>query len=355
MKKKKLLIVDKHQFGYLTDVYQWCKYLSSIYDITVISADVGDSKFSIPGVRVFLVNFKLPRTIRALLFILTALIYVAQCNGVILVEYFQGCSILKKVFRWKRMMVDVRTLSVSPDKAHRDNYNKRLQKDLKDFDEVIAISEGVIKQMNISNVHLLPLGADCISMIPKTYNDELRLLYVGTFRWRNLEDTIEGVKLFHESNPTIKISYDMVGAGEVGQVEKFKLLAKELGLEHIITLHGQIPYTELKPFFDKCNIGISYVPMTDYYDCQPPTKTYEYILSGLFCIATATTSNRELITRDNGLLIKDNAKDFALGLEQYLKIKNDLNDTLIRQSLADSTWKRIVADKLLPILRENKL
>lgn len=162
MKKRKLLIVDKHQFGYLTDVYQWCKYLSPIYDITVVSADVGEPKFSIPGVKVFLVNFKLPRTIRALLFILTALIYVAICNGVILVEYFQDCSILKKIFRWKKMMVDVRTLSVSPDKRHRNSYNKRLQKDLKAFDEVIAISKGVIKQIDIPNVHLLPLGADSI-------------------------------------------------------------------------------------------------------------------------------------------------------------------------------------------------
>ena len=355
MKKRKLLIVDKHQFGYLTDVYQWCKYLSPIYDITVVSADVGEPKFSFPGVKVFLVNFKLPRTIRALLFILTALIYVAICNGVILVEYFQDCSILKKIFRWKKMMVDVRTLSVSPDKRHRNSYNKRLQKDLKAFDEVIAISKGVIKQIDIPNVHLLPLGADSISMIKKTYNDELKLLYVGTFRWRNLEDTIEGVRIFHESNPTVKISYDMVGTGEPGQLERLKLLAKNLGLERIVTFHGQIPYTELKPFFDKCNIGISYVPMTDYYDCQPPTKTYEYILSGLFCIATATTSNRELITRDNGLLIKDNAKDFSFGLERYLKIKNNLNDTLIRQSLADSTWERIVSDKLFPILEGNEL
>ena len=78
-------------------------------------------------------------------------------------------------------------------------------------------------------------------------------------------------------------------------------------------------------------------------------------MSGLFCIATATTSNRELITRDNGLLIKDNAKDFSFGLERYLKIKNNLNDTLIRQSLADSTWERIVSDKLFPILEGNEL
>lgn len=355
MKKKKLLIIDKHQFGYLTDVFQWCKYLSTNYDITVVSADVGDPQFAIPGVKVVLVNFKLPRTIRALLFILTAMRYVATSKGVILVEYFQGCSILKKVFRWKRMIVDVRTLSVSPDKKHRDSYNKRLQKDLKAFDKATAISGGVIRQIGLSNIHLLPLGADCISNNKKTYNDELKLLYVGTFRWRNLEDTIEGVKLFHEANPTVKISYDMVGAGEPGQLEKLRLLAKESRLEHIITFHGQIAYTALKPFFDKCNIGISYVPMTEYYDCQPPTKTYEYILSGLFCMATDTTSNRELITRNNGLLIKDNASSFALGLEEYLKIKKDLSETLIRQSLAESTWERIVNDKLLPILRENEL
>ena len=352
MKKKQLLIIDKHQFGYLTDVYQWCKHLSPIYDITVISADVGYPKFPISGIKVVFVNFKLPRTIRALLFIFTALRHVAICKGTILVEYFQGCSILKKVFQRKKMLVDIRTLSVSPDKKHRDSYNKLLINDLKSFDEVSAISKGVIEQLGLSGAHLLPLGADIISTTKKTFDDELRLLYVGTFRWRNLEDTIEGVRFFHESHPNVKLSYDIVGSGEPGQLERLRDIAKKFGLEHIITFHGLIPHTALKPFFDKCNIGISYVPMTDYYDCQPPTKTYEYILSGLFCIATDTAANRELITPDNGLLIKDNANSFAYGLEQYMTVKNSLDDNQIRQSLAESTWERIVSDKLLPILRE---
>lgn len=41
-----------------------------------------------------------------------------------------------------------------------------------------------------------------------------------------------------------------------------------------------------------------YVPITDYYEYQPPTKTFEYVLSGLLCLATATSSNKEVITEE---------------------------------------------------------
>jgi len=42
-----------------------------------------------------------------------------------------------------------------------------------------------------------------------------------------------------------------------------------------------------------------------YYDCQPATKTFEYILSGMVCIATSTYENKKLINNINGVLCND--------------------------------------------------
>ncbi len=347
-----LLIIDKHQFGYLTDVYEWCKYLRKNYKVTVLSADVGEEKIDLSEIKVDLVNFKVPKPIRIFTFLWKAFWYISSFKGIIIIEYFQGCSILKRLFPKKKMLLDIRTLSVSPDTKHRNRYNNQLIKDCKYFEQISAISEGVIRQIGLKNIHLLPLGANCISSAKKIYSDGLRLLYVGTFQWRNIEQTLYGIKLFVEKYPYISISYDLVGTGEIGQVENLKLLAQELDIDEFVTFHGAVPYTKLTPFFDKANIGISYIPITSYYDHQPPTKTFEYILSGLFCVATETSENVKLITAANGILIKDTPESFMAGLEIYLKQMNSIEECKIRDSLSYGTWESIIHNRLLPILKD---
>lgn len=44
MKKEKILIIDKHQFGYLTDSYKWSEYLCRKYKVNVVCFDTGQKK-----------------------------------------------------------------------------------------------------------------------------------------------------------------------------------------------------------------------------------------------------------------------------------------------------------------------
>lgn len=348
--KQKLLIIDKHQFGYLTDAYKWCQYLCDEYNIEFITANVGNKIMCLPGVKVHYVSFKLPRLLRAFLFVIRSLIGIYWCNGKILIEYFQGCSILKRLCPWKKMIVDVRTLSVSPDSKHRIAYNSRLIKDCSYFDEVLAISQGVAKQMGVKNVRILPLGSDVISTHPKIYTGKIELLYVGTLRWRNIERTIEGFKIFVHKHPELDILYRIIGDGLPGQLEALKQLAEKLGVAERIIFHGFLPLTELKPYFDRANVGVSFVPMTEYYDYQPPTKTFEYILSGLYCIATATSSNKELINAENGCLIQDTVQGFADGIEKFVNCRHEIDESRLRNTLSHLTWANIVKTQLANIL-----
>ena len=249
------------------------------------------------------------------------------------------------------MIVDIRTLSVSTNAEQRKKYDTLLSKACRHFDMITAISEGVKEKLDLPNKHIeiLPLGSDVISKKQKDFSS-LKLLYVGTFAGRDLHKTIEGFTQFCKEYPDINISYDIIGSGFNNELEEYKTLAATLNVTDKITFHGRLPYNQLKPFFDKCNIGVSFVPMTDYYDAQPPTKTFEYILSGLYTIATATSSNKELITTENGLLIHDSATDFANALSRIWKIHTKLNEQQIRQSLEKYSWKSIVNDILKPIL-----
>lgn len=83
------------------------------------------------------------------------------------------------------------------------------------------------------------------------------------------------------------------------------------------------------------------MPITEYYQGQPPTKTYEYIKSGLFTIATATSANCKIITSENGFIIKDNASSFADGLDFVFKNRCKINSTKIRESLSNVNWSGI--------------
>lgn len=348
---KKILIIDKHHFGTLTDSYKWCEYLRNDYNITMLCFDTGKEKVQMEGIHFKYVNYSGNFAVRGIRFLLIAIWYALFFNGKIMVVYFEKCQWLKLMLPFKKMIVDIRTLSVATKAAQREKYDTQLRNACRHFDMITAISEGVKKKINLPNkcIEILPLGSDVISKQPKDYST-LKLLYVGTFAGRDLHKTIEGLALFCKEYPDINISYDIIGSGFNNEFEEYKTLAATLNVAEKITFHGRLPYNQLKPFFDKCNIGVSFVPMTDYYDAQPPTKTFEYILSGFYTIATATSSNKELITTENGMLIHDSATEFANALSRIWKIHTKLNEQRIRQSLETYSWKNIVNNILKPIL-----
>jgi glycosyltransferase involved in cell wall biosynthesis len=88
--------------------------------------------------------------------------------------------------------------------------------------------------------------------------------------------------------------------------------------------------------------------MTDYYDVQPVTKTFEYLLSGMPVIATNTSENRKVINQGNGVLIGDTAEDFYTGLKTILKNRLFFDSVKIRNNSMEYTWYNIV-DKNLKI------
>ncbi|MCM1354841.1 MAG: glycosyltransferase [Staphylococcus sp.] len=351
--RKSLLIIDKEQFGYTTDLYKWCEYLRDEYDITFLTADKGLKKVHLDGIKIFYVKFgRLPYVMRGLLFIATAVRMIARSKGAVMVEYFKGCSLLQRLFPGRKMIVDVRTLSIFPDSKVRADMDARMIKDCRKFQVVSVISSGVRESMGIDSAMLLPLGSDVISSVPKHYTDSLRLLYVGTFTNRRLDRMIRGVKMFVDDNPVVTVTLDVVGDGLAGELDRLRALSRDLGLDAVVKFHGYIPLTQVKPFFDKCNVGLSFVPMTSYYDNQPPTKTFEYIRSGLFCIATGTKANREIVTTENGIIVDDTPEGICQALSWFAANSQKIDEVRLRKSLADSAWENIAKNILKPILEK---
>lgn len=353
------MLIHKTQFGYHNNAYKHCQYLRDEYDITFVCFNWGKKRVSLEGVKVLYVPLfgkhqgLLFSCWRKISFMFYSFFLILSINpSVTIIYYFKGSIWFKRLFPKKRMILDVRTLSVTDDLDYNAKEDNILYKTALRYDFITFLSEGMRNKIGFPKEKsaILPLGADVISDKPKDFST-LRLLYVGTLTRRRLDLTLEGVRLFTLKYPDAAISYDIVGDGnKSSDFESLKILSTQLNLESIVTFHGRIPNLELTPFFDKCNIGVGFVPKTDYFEYQPVTKVFEYAMSGLYSIVTSTYENRRIITSINGVLIEDTAESFAYGLEHIHLNRSKIESYDIRHSLGEYQWGKIVKNKLAPIL-----
>lgn len=350
---KNILMISRQQFGYLVDLHRWCRELRFEYDITVLSIG-GRKRIDLEGVRTTYIPFVRSRCVRGLLFAVYSLWAIFSARGYILIEYFPFCSIYKIVFFWKKMILDIRSVSIERNNIKRKIKDWLLKLESLFFDYIVCITGEIINMLNISKEKssVLPLGADIIRTELKPVQEGVGLLYVGTLSNRDIEKTIIGLASAIEEEPSLKIHYHIVGEGNGGELKKIKHITKIYNLEDKITFYGYLSHDEVMKILPLCNVGVSFVPITTYYDLQPPTKTYEYGLSGLFIIGTGTTYNKRLITNENGLLINDDASDFKNAI---LNIPTRIDPEKIRMSFIYHTWENVVDKYLKPLFNITNL
>lgn len=344
----KLIIINQDQFGHHIDTYYYCNYLKHAFDIIYICWDHGLPKIEMPGVQVVYVSRKGNILVRTMRFLRQALGQMEDKKAIVFIKYFKGVSLALRLLRPTHCFVlDIRTASVHKSPVVRRFHDARLKFETRSFRHVTVISQSLADKLNISHkAHILPLGAHVISSAGKTF-DGLHLLYVGTLFNRNMDVTIHGFKQFYEEfKRRIPLSYTIIGSGPNNEEQALRKLTARYGLEKIINVIGRIPHPQLKPWFDAANVGVSYVPLTDYYDCQPATKTFEYLVSGMPILATNTSENRKVIEQGNGVLVGDTAEDFYSGLKTIFAKRRLFDSAKIRNEALRYSWENIVQNNL---------
>lgn len=356
MKKKKLLILSSQQFGYLTDTLKYCEYSSNEFEITYVGWDYNKAKVELPGITVKYVSRNASLIIRNLRLLYAFHKEINRGYDVIFANYSRGISLVKIFNKKSLFIVDIRTLSVTPGKFRRLIKDFFLKLEVSSFSNISVVSEGVAKKLKLKRYHILPLGGECFTSKP-IFFDGLSCLYVGTLQDRNILDCVKG---FHSY---LKISggrgsrsiFTIVGSSPGGEFNEIVKYVCDNKLFDKIFLTGQVHQNQLRPYFENANIGVSYVPKRPYFDYQPPTKTFEYLISGLPVIATSTIENVRIIDDKVGVLIDDNAESFCDGLIRMEKRMNNIDNGNIKKIYAQCRWSYLVKFKFLPLIKQLSL
>lgn len=340
-----ILYVCRKQFGYSIDNYYHCKYLKEYYNITYLSPDVGWERISIEGVDTVYCSFRRNRIINNLRFYIKALHLIKKKKYRLIILNSSKLFFIFKILNPRKLFIyDIRSGMVYSLAIKRSFYTLLKKFEILFFRNITVISESLAKELKIRKYHILPIGAEKFNMPFKTF-EELKLVYVGSFNNRRIEETVEGFALFlKDYNGSKKISYHIYGFGDPASEYKIVQSIKENSLSEIVFFHGKALHRDLPEILNEFNVGISYVPITPYYDFQPPTKTFEYLLAGMPVIATRTRENGKVINHYNGILINDTAEDFRKGLKSiYEEIdKGSFSSAKIREDSGDYAWEKIV-------------
>lgn len=351
----KLLIVASIQYGYLTDYFYYAKYLADKFDITFLCVDQGKPRFDPVGCDVIYVKaqsrlnrrFDFRRHLRIMA-------DEGRRYDAVITDLGYGFAFFLPLYRRlsDKIIFDIRTLDISPQAFKRRIRNLVLSIDARMASCVTVVSDAVARKLGLKRYSVLPLGTspDLLLLDDKSF-DALRLLYVGTFTGRRIHDTVEGIALFLARNPEWnapgRVVYDIIGAGD--GAERIEQSIARHGLSDVVRMHGYVPNDRLSPYFDRSNIGVSYVPTGEIYQLQPPTKTYEYIGAGMCVIATATAANRAIVDSRNGILIDAAPEAFAAGLERLAASMQRYTSSDIKSTLGPHLWPDI-ADKLAALI-----
>lgn len=349
-------MVNVNQFGYSAGHYYYCKYLKNEYEIEYICFDRGKKKVILENVKVTYVPFITGKLERSVAFVNTVIKTSRRLKpDTLFVVYFNFCFLISIFAEAGAKILDIRTGSLIPNDFKRNVANKIIYFQSLFFPKVVILSESLREFLKIktSKTLVLPLGSE-VFYEGEHDNTRMDLLYVGSLDGRRIYETVEGFGIFLSQIPDkTNVSYTIVGFGSPEEEKKLNDTITKCGLEAYISFEGLKNYDELSPYFAKANVGIAYVPVTEYYQRQPVTKIFEYALSGLFTIATNTFENQKFINRVNGQICLDTCKSFSENLLVCYQKRNILSSTLIRNTLIDHRWKELVTGKLYSFLEIN--
>ncbi len=92
------------------------------------------------------------------------------------------------------------------------------------------------------------------------FNNEFSLLGLGNPRiWHAYERIIEGMKIFYQENPSIKVKFEIAGQG--GELEKYRKLVDDYKLNKYVIFHGFQTGKNLDDLCERSHVAVASLGM----------------------------------------------------------------------------------------------
>lgn len=320
----RILLVTTNQFGYLVDYHRYYTYLKKNgHEVKFISFDYKREKIEGENPDVIYVPKIKNKAKKHFQFMKTIVDAEKKYNfDRIMIHVFPLISLLSLFIKKEKIHVDIRTVSI-----HKKEYKRKFFDFLIQFATRVyktsSITDAAAKKIGIREYKLLPLGGAYFGTQQNgtAENDKYRhifesgdfiILYVGTLTKRRIIDCVKGFHHYITKHPGAKARFVIIGTAGGNEISEINEYSEKHGLQNLVYTLGYIPQTRLSYFFNHSDCGISFTPLTQFYQLQPNTKTYEYLVNGIPVIGTATLDNIQILESSKvpcGVIIKDNPEE----------------------------------------------
>lgn len=168
-------------------------------------------------------------------------------------------------------------------------------------------------------------------------SDAPLIVYAGTLEhYQGIDIMLEGFAAAQKKNNKLQM---IIAGGSVQQVEQYRAMAKNLGIENACKLIGRVPQQQAKWLMDKATVLAS--PRTE--GDNTPLKVYELLASGKPMFATNIYSHTQVLTDDVAFLVDPTAEGMAKGMLESTRNDDEVERRVKNaQKLYDDKYSRKV-------------
>lgn len=205
-----------------------------------------------------------------------------------------------------------------------------------DHEKHQLIENSIFDPVKLSDQNTTDNSAETID-VPVPEGDYPLIVYAGTLEhYQGIDIMLEGFAIAQQQNQKLRM---LVAGGSVPQIEHYRNLVKNLGIEKFCTFTGRVPQQVAKKMMEKATVLAS--PRTE--GDNTPLKVYELLASGKPMFATNIYSHTQVLTDDVAFLVDPTAEGIAQGMLDS-SASNDIVIEKIKnaQKLYDEKYSRKV-------------
>jgi len=216
-----------------------------------------------------------------------------------------------------------------------------------DKDKHQLIENSIFDPVKLANQDSAPEKEKAISYdIELPDPDSPLIVYAGTLEhYQGIDIMLEGFSAALKENNKLRM---IIAGGSVEQVEHYRAMAKNLGIETSCKLIGRVPQQQAKWLMDKATVLAS--PRTE--GDNTPLKVYELLASGKPMFATNIYSHTQVLTDDVAFLVDATADGIAKGMLESTKADDEVKRRVknAQKLYEDKYSRRVYVAKIRKLL-----